>query len=43
MAPILQYLLPAMGICRTIPRALVYNSVKYMGIRFQHPYAVQEI
>jgi hypothetical protein len=43
MAPILQYLLPAMGICRNFPRALVYNSVKYMGVGVQHPYTIQEI
>jgi hypothetical protein len=43
MAPILQYLLPAMGVCRNFPRALVYNSVKYMGIGIQHPYTIQEI
>ncbi len=43
MAPILQYLLPAMGVCRNFPRALVYNSAKYMGIGIQHPYTIQEI
>jgi hypothetical protein len=43
MALILQYLLPAMGICRTFTRALVYNSVKYMGIGIHHPYTIQEI
>jgi hypothetical protein len=43
VAPVLQYLLPAMGICRNFPRALVYNSVKYMGLVIQHPYTIPEI
>ncbi len=43
MAPMLYYLLPAMGICRTFSRVLVYSSVKYMGLGIKHPYTIQEI
>jgi hypothetical protein len=43
MSHTVQYLLPAMGICRNFPRTLVYNSVKYMGLGIQHPYTIQEI
>ncbi len=43
MAPILHYLLPAMGICRNFSRTLVYNSPKYMGLGLQHPHTIQEI
>ncbi len=43
MAPVLTYLLPAMGVCRNFSRALVFNSVKYMGLGILHPYTVQEI
>jgi hypothetical protein len=43
MAPVLQYLLPAMEIRRNFPRALVYNSIKYMGLGIQHPHTIQEI
>jgi hypothetical protein len=43
MAPILRYLLPAMGICRNFPRALVYSSNRYMGLGIKHPHTIQEI
>ncbi len=43
MFPILQYGLPAMGICRYIPRKLVFAPTKYMGLGMQHLYTVQEI
>jgi hypothetical protein len=31
MSPVLRYALPAMGVCRTFPRALVFSSTQYMG------------
>jgi hypothetical protein len=43
MSPILQYALPAMGICRNFPRALVFRSTKYMGIGIKHIHILQEI
>jgi hypothetical protein len=43
MAPVLVYLLPAQRICRNFPRALVYSSIKYMGIGIKHLYMTQEI
>jgi hypothetical protein len=43
MTPILNYLLPAMGICRNFPRTLVYSSTKYMGLGLKHPHTIQEI
>jgi hypothetical protein len=43
MTPILQYALPAMGMCRNFPRALVFSSTKYMGIGIKHIHTLQEI
>ncbi len=43
MSPILQYALPAMGICRNFPRALVFSSTKYTGIGIKHIHTLQEI
>jgi hypothetical protein len=43
LAPVLVYLLPAMGICRNFPRSLVFSSTKYMGLGLKHPYTIQEI
>ncbi len=43
MRPILQYLLPAIGVCRNFPRSLVYTSEKYMGIGLKHLHSTQEI
>jgi hypothetical protein len=43
MAPILKYCLPAMGICRNFPRALVFSSPTYFGLGFQHLHTMQEI
>jgi hypothetical protein len=42
MAPILRYGLPAMGICRTFPRKMVFAPTKYMGLGFTHLYTLQE-
>jgi len=30
MAPLLQYLLPALGVCRNFPRRLVFSTLDYM-------------
>ncbi len=43
MAPILKYVLPALGVCRIFARALVFSSVKYMGLGIKHPHTIQEI
>jgi hypothetical protein len=43
MSPILNYALPAMGICWNFPRALVHNSTKHMGLGIKHIHKVQEI
>ncbi len=43
MAPILQYLLPAIGVCRNFPRHLIYTSEQYMGLGVKHPHTTQEI
>jgi hypothetical protein len=43
MKPVLQYLLPAIGVCRNFPRTLVYNSEKYMGLGLKHLHTTQEI
>jgi hypothetical protein len=43
MAPILKYCLPAMGICRNFPWALVFSSPTYFGLGFQHLHTMQEI
>jgi hypothetical protein len=43
MAPILHYGLPAMGICRSFPRKIVFAPTKYMGLGFKHLYTIQEI
>jgi hypothetical protein len=43
LASVLMYLLPAMGICRNFPRALVFSSIKYMGLGLKHLHATQEI
>ena len=42
-APVLTYLLPAMGVCRNFSRVLVYSSVKYMGLGIKHPHTIQEL
>jgi hypothetical protein len=43
MSPVINYALPAMGICRNFPRALVYSPTKYAGLGIKHLYTVQEI
>jgi hypothetical protein len=43
MSPILNYVLPAMGVCRNFPRALVFSSTTHAGIGINHIHTVQEI
>jgi hypothetical protein len=43
LAPILQYCLPAMRICRNFPRSLVFSTLDYMGLNILHLYYIQEI
>lgn len=43
MAPILHYLLPAIGVCRIFPHTLVYATEKYMGLGVKPLHTVQEI
>jgi hypothetical protein len=43
MAPILGFALPALGICRSFPRDIVFAPKKYFNLRFQHLYTQQEI
>ncbi len=43
MAPLLQYLLPAIGVCRNFPRTLVYNSEQCMGLGVKILFTTQEI
>jgi hypothetical protein len=43
MAPILQYGLPHMGVCRNFPRAMVFAPQQYFGLGLQHLYTCQEI
>jgi hypothetical protein len=43
MAPLLRYLLPAIGVCRNFPRTLVYNSPQYMGLGLKNLFTIQEI
>jgi hypothetical protein len=43
MKPVLQYLLPAIRVCRNFPRSLVYAPEKYMGLGVKHPHTIQEI
>jgi hypothetical protein len=43
MAPILQYCLPAMGFCRTFPRAVVFAPLSSMGVGIEHLFTAQEI
>jgi Reverse transcriptase (RNA-dependent DNA polymerase) len=43
MAPILNYGLPAIGVCRNFPRSMVFAPTKYMGLGLQHLYTIQEI
>jgi hypothetical protein len=43
MQPILQYGLPALGVCRNFPRDVVFAPQKYMGLGFKHLHTIQEI
>jgi hypothetical protein len=43
MSPVLNYTLPAIGVCRNFPRALVFSPTKYAGIGIKHIYTLQEI
>jgi len=43
VSPLLRYCLPAMGVCRNFPRALVFSSLDYMGVNIQHLHTLQEI
>jgi hypothetical protein len=43
MAPLLQYFLPALGICRHFPRKLVYGTCDHMGLNLLHLFTLQEI
>ncbi len=40
MTIILQYLLPAIGICRRFPRAMVYAPKKYLGLGILNSYTI---
>jgi hypothetical protein len=42
-SPILQYCLPAFGICRNFPRKLVFATPGYMGLNIRHLFMIQEI
>ena len=43
MNPILNCILPKLGINRKFPRKLVYAPVKFSGLGIRHPYFVQNI
>jgi len=43
MAPLLQYCLPALGICRNFPRLLVFSPLDHMGLNILHLHTLQEI
>jgi hypothetical protein len=43
MRPLLLYCLPALGICRNFPRALVFGPMEYSGLGFKHLFTDQEI
>jgi len=43
MCILLSYALPAMGICRTFPRAIVFAPEKYLGLGLCHLHTMQEI
>jgi hypothetical protein len=43
MSPILNYALPAVGICRSFPRTIVFSPIKYLGLGIKHLYTLQEI
>jgi hypothetical protein len=42
MAPILQYCLPELGVCRNFPRKLVFATTDFMGLGLLQLFTVQE-
>jgi hypothetical protein len=43
MSILLQYALPALGFCRTFPRAIVFSPKEYFGLGILHLHTIQEI
>jgi hypothetical protein len=43
MAPIIEYILPALGICRNFPRSIVFAPKEFFGLGIQHLHTIQEI
>jgi hypothetical protein len=43
MSPILNYALPAMGVYRNFPRAIVFSRLTHAGIGIKHIHTLQEI
>lgn len=43
MKPLLQYALPALGVCRTFPRDIVFAPSQFGGLGIRHLYTTQEI
>jgi hypothetical protein len=43
MFPIINFALPAMGVCRKFPRDLVFSSYKFAGMGIRHLHTLQEI
>jgi hypothetical protein len=43
MAPLLQYCLPALGVCRHFPRRLAFSTLDYMGLDIKRLFILQEI
>jgi hypothetical protein len=42
MAILLNYALPAMGICRNFPRVIVFAPKQSLGLGLQHQHMIQE-
>jgi hypothetical protein len=43
MGPILNFVLPALGICRSFPRYIVHAPKEYFGLAIKHLHTIQEI
>jgi len=43
MSPLLQYCLPALGICRNFPHLLVFAPYEFMGLNIWHLHTLQEL
>jgi hypothetical protein len=43
MGPVINYALPAMGVCRKFPRDLVFSPTQYCGLGIKHIHTLQEI